>query len=317
MPKYLRWPAIALIFVMTLGSLAMAQPLATESGFLQVEPDLRIFYQRYGTGTPKLFIPNRHEMLPTIAELLYFHDVVTWDPRGRGLSDRPDDLSRYTFDLELEDAEALRRHFGAEDIVYVGISLWGSVAMHYAHRYPESLAGVVALSPLPIAAEFMDAPADLPVHDMSAVEAEIAAWEADGRAAADPYGFCVLNYRVGFADSYMDLANFATLEAANVCQYRNDHFDKIGEVAFGGLIGSQGDWNWRETWKDVSRPVLLVYSSRDWAVEGLRAYTQTLPDVGWVEYDDAGHHVWNEHTSAIMAMIDAFVRGEWADGVTR
>jgi proline iminopeptidase len=301
-----------------LAAFAFAQPPATESGFVQVEDDVRLFYQRYGTGTPKVFIPNRHELWPTLASLLSLHDVVSWDPRGRGLSDRPDDLSRYGLEVELADAEAMRRHFGVERVTYVGISLWGSVAILYAARHPESVDRVVALGPLAVQASQMGESDDPIVHALTAETAELEAIEREGRTSADWYRHCVLTYRVGFADSYADLAKMAPLEAANMCQYPNDRFDKILPVVFEGIFGSFGDWDWRDEVAGVQAPVLLLYGAREgWGVEGVRAYAELLPDVGWVEFPDTGHHVWNERIDVVIPMLDTFFRGGWPEGVNR
>lgn len=296
-----------------------SQPPATETGFIQVEPDVRIFYQRFGSGTPTVFVPMRWELVPTMAPLLERFDVVMWDARGFGLSDRPDDLTRYGLDYELADAEAIRRHFGAQRVFYVGGSLWGSVAMLYAARHPESVAGVVSLAPLAIEARLMDGDPERPVvHDLSEQIAEFEAMKVDGRMDADPYGYCVADYRIGFADSYVDLANFARLEAANACQYANLRDGLPWEVAFEGIIGSWGDWNWRDEFAAIEAPVLLLFGDHElWPLEGVRAYGDVLPNVGWFEFADTGHHVWNERTDEVLTMMEAFFGGAWPTDVQR
>jgi proline iminopeptidase len=310
---------VAVLFAAALAGSAFAQPPATESGFIQVEPDVRLFYQRFGTGTPTVFIPMRSELAPNVAPLLERFDVVMWDARGFGLSDRPDDLTRFGLDHELADAEAVRKHFGAERIYYVGGSLWGSVAMLYAARHPSSVAGVVAMAPLAIEARLMEgSPERAVVHDLSAQIAEVEAMKSDGRIQSDPYGYCVADYRVGFADSYVDLANFARLEQANLCQYANWHWHRAGPVVFEGIFGSFGEWNWRDELANVEVPVMLLYGDHEvWPLEGVRAYTDVLPNVGWKEFADAGHHVWNERNDEVLAMMATFFGGTWPTNVER
>jgi len=313
-----RFHISSLVLALGLLAVAFAQPPATESGFVQVEDDVRLYYQRYGTGTPKVFIPGRAQLTHTFAPLLHFHDVVLWDQRGFGLSDRPDDLSRYGLDVEIADAEKLRQHFGADHITYVGISLWGSVAMLYAARHPEHVAAVVAMGPLAVQAALMGESEDPIVHELPEEAAELEAMARDGRKARDPYGYCRLHLRVNFAGSYVDRANLAPLEAANSCQYANNHPDNVLPVVFEGIIGSFGNWDWRDEVASVTAPVLLMYGAREgWGVTGVRAHAALLQDVGWVEFANTGHHFFNERPDDVLPMLDTFFRGRWPDGVNR
>jgi proline iminopeptidase len=296
---------------------AWAQPPATESGFVQVEDDVRLYYQRYGTGTPTVFIPARLELVHSLASLLSVHDVVTWDQRGRGLSDRPTDSARYGIEAELADAEALRRHFGAERVVYVGISLWGNLGILYASRHPESVAGVVALGPLGIAESLMRASLKRPTPNVHPQRLELARMLADGRIRTQPYAYCVLEKYVEYADSYVDPAAMAPFLAANLCQYANEHsFRQV--VAIDGMFRSFGSWDWRADAEAVEAPVLLLFGEHEqWRTDSVIAYADHLRDVGWLEVPRAGHHVWNDRADVVIPMMDAFFRGQWPEGLNR
>jgi len=296
---------------------AGAQPPATESGFVQVEPDVRLYYQRYGTGMPTVFIPNRLELVTSFASLLHFHDVVTWDPRGRGLSDRPTENGRYGIDAELADAEALRRHFGAERVVYVGISLWGNLAILYAARHPESVAGVVALGPLGIADSLMRGSLKRPTPNVHPQRLELARMLADGRIRTQPYAYCVLEKYVEYADSYVDPAAMAPFLAANLCQYANEQSFRQALV-IDGMFRSFGRWDWRADAEAVEAPVLLLFGEHEqWRTDSVMAYADHLRDVGWLEVPRAGHHVWNDRADVVIPMLDAFFRGRWPEGLNR
>lgn len=309
--------AIAVI-ALTATFLAVAQPRPTESGFLHVEDDIRLFYQRFGTGTPVLFSPMRSEMVTTFAPLLERVDAVLWDARGFGLSDRPEDFTRVGLDHELADAEAMRRHFGAERVHYLGGSLWGPVGMLYAARHPGSVAGVISMAPLAIAAELMGEPDNPIVRDLTAQEAELDAMRADGRDRSEAYTFCVLENRVAFSGSYVDIDNYAGLEVANLCQYENWHPHNVLPLVFEGIFGSFGAWDWRDELSGVEPPVLLLYGDHEaWPLAGVRAYTDVVPNLGWHEFVDVGHHVWNERTDEVIEMVETFLTGVWPTGVQR
>ncbi len=307
----------AILVTLWLGAAAaQTGPRPTETGFIQVEDDVRLFYQRFGTGTPTLFVPNRVVLITTFGDAFDGLDVVTWDPRGRGLSSRPDDPSRYGIDAEIADAEALRRHFGADGITFLGISVWANIGLHYAARAPEHVARVIALGPLPIAQTLMGPP-DAPIeHDLSAERAELEAMAADGRAESDPYAHCVLASFIGLAGSYASLDHMAPLRAANVCQYANERL--VGGPPMQGMFASLGAWDWTELAATVRAPVLLAFGTREnWPLAGVRAYVEALPDVGTAAFEGAGHHVWNERQAEVSAMVRAFAAGDWPEGVER
>ena len=306
----------ALLALILASFAALAQPLATETGFVQVEDDVRLFYQRFGTGTPTVFVPNRLELVLPLAPLLERFDVVTWDPRGRGLSSRPEDEARYGIDAEIADAEAMRRHFGAERVTYVGGSIWGNIAMLYAARHPESVERVFAMSPLALSADRMGPP-DRPItHDFADLDAEIAAWDADGRAETDPYGYCVLVKRRDYADSYLDLANMAIIEANNHCQYDNERPGR--DVARDGMFNSLASWDWTEEVAGIHAPVLILYGDRElWPLAGVRAHAEHGSTVGLLELANSGHHVWNDANPRVLSALESYLVGDWPPGTVR
>jgi pimeloyl-ACP methyl ester carboxylesterase len=320
MNGFLRRTTIAIVLAIALVGVASAQPPASESGFVQVEDDVRLYFQRYGSGTPTMLVANRHEMLPVLMPLLYTHDVVLYDPRGRGLSDRPDDLARYGIDREIADADALRQHFGAERIGYVGNSLWGHVALLYAARHPDRVDRVVALGPLEVATELYAPPDRVIERDTSHLAdliAEKAAMEADGRAASDPFAYCRVEKYLGTLEGYVHEASMDFFSASNLCQYRNEHVDRILPVVFDGILAPAGEWDYRDEIRAVTVPVLLLYGDHDHALEGIRAHADYLQDVGWLMVPDAGHGVAADRPDVVVPMMDTFFRGEWPDGLNR
>ncbi len=309
---------LALAVAALSGGLALAQPKPTETGFVQVEEDVRLFYHRYGTGTPTLFVPNRLELVHSFAPLFERFDAVTWDPRGRGLSSRPADLSRYGIDAELADAEAIRRHFAADRVTYVGISLWANLAVLYAARHPGSVERVVALSPLAVQEAAMGPPADPVRHDLGEMRRELEELEEGGVQADEAYRHCVLSQVLFFAVDYVDLADMKPFQDANTCQYANERPDRIEEVIFGGMFASFGAWDWRDDAASVRAPVLLVFGAREgWDLSGVRAYAELLPDVGWAELPRSAHHVWNDERDAVLGMIERFLEGDWPTAARR
>lgn len=81
--------------------------------------------------------------------------VIALDLPGHGRSPAPED-GRYTMDLFADAVESVRAESGAEQIVLIGHSMGVSVIGQYALRYPQHVAGLVAVDgalPLPAVGE--------------------------------------------------------------------------------------------------------------------------------------------------------------------
>jgi pimeloyl-ACP methyl ester carboxylesterase len=69
--------------------------------------------------------------------------VITWDMRGHGGSDAPEDPAAYTHEACLADMQALLDGAGAERAVLGGQSLGGFVSLRFALAHPDRVAGLV------------------------------------------------------------------------------------------------------------------------------------------------------------------------------
>jgi pimeloyl-ACP methyl ester carboxylesterase len=119
-----------------------------------VERDgVRVFYEVYGTGEPTVLllptwsiIHSRHWkcQIPYLAR--HFR-VVTFDGRGGGKSDRPDDAEAYTEREYVLDSLAVLDATGTDTALSVGLScgaLWGTLL---AAEHPERVLGAAFVGP--------------------------------------------------------------------------------------------------------------------------------------------------------------------------
>ena len=63
--------------------------------------------------------------------------VITYNARGYPPSDVPDDANAYSQERSVEDLKGLLDHLGIERANIGGLSMGGSVALHFGIRYPE------------------------------------------------------------------------------------------------------------------------------------------------------------------------------------
>jgi len=92
-----------------------------------------------GPGSDHTGPKARYGKLADKMQLVYF------DHRGQGRSARGDP-EMYTLDENVEDMEALRRYLGLGQIVSLGTSYGGMVAMAHAARYPTSVSHLVLVA---------------------------------------------------------------------------------------------------------------------------------------------------------------------------
>lgn len=111
----------------------------------------RIAYATSGAGPPLVKAANylthlEHDWQGPVwrhwlRELSRHHQLVRYDERGAGLSDR--DAPEYTVDAWVADLEAVVEAEGLERFPLLGISQGAAVAVAYAARYPERVSRLV------------------------------------------------------------------------------------------------------------------------------------------------------------------------------
>ena len=69
--------------------------------------------------------------------------VISWDMRGHGQTDSPDDPARYSAGLTVADMRALLQQLGVERAVIGGLSLGGYVSLAFALAHPEMTRALV------------------------------------------------------------------------------------------------------------------------------------------------------------------------------
>jgi pimeloyl-ACP methyl ester carboxylesterase len=74
---------------------------------------------------------------PNLAALTATRTVVTWDIRGHGQSDSPDEQARYTHELTIGDMVALLDACGIDVAAVGGLSLGGYLSLELYRDHPE------------------------------------------------------------------------------------------------------------------------------------------------------------------------------------
>ncbi|UTP41018.1 alpha/beta fold hydrolase [Phenylobacterium sp. LH3H17] len=100
---------------------------------------VEIYYEVHGEGPPLLlthgFSATAQMWKGQIDALAPHFQLITWDMRGHGQSDYPDDPAAYSEEATVADMAAILDAVGARDAIIGGLSLGGymSLAFHLAH----------------------------------------------------------------------------------------------------------------------------------------------------------------------------------------
>ena len=110
---------------------------------------VNLAYEIYGDAPDTmLFIPPWSIVHSRIykAQLPYFSErfrCITYDGRGNGKSDRPDDVAAYSLDNYLADALAVMDALHVEQAILVGLSFGGLLASILAAHHPERVRAAI------------------------------------------------------------------------------------------------------------------------------------------------------------------------------
>jgi pimeloyl-ACP methyl ester carboxylesterase len=122
-----------------------------EEGYAERD-GVRVFWERYGEGEPTILLPPTWEIVHSrfwkcqIPYLARHTRVVTFDPRGNGRSDRPNDFDAYRRREFAADALAVLDAAGVDRAVVVAWCDMGE-SLIMAAEHPERVAGLVHIGP--------------------------------------------------------------------------------------------------------------------------------------------------------------------------
>jgi proline iminopeptidase len=237
--------------------------------------------------------------------------LILYDQRGRGKSSAVADVSRFSMDFEIADLEALRQHLGKEKVSLIGWSYLGGLVVLYASQYPEHVDRIVQIGPIPPTFEYFQQASATPIDED--IMARFAELQEEGLAESDPERYCT-----EYWNTYMEVIFF---DPVKISMFRSDKCKCENEMPanatrqLGAIIGSLGQWDWREMVRGLEAPVLTVHGDSDTLpLEGSRVWARSLHDARLFLVHEAGHLPFVEQPEVFYPAVDTFLKGEWPAG---
>lgn len=108
---------------------------------------VKIFFESVGSGPTLLlshgYSATSHMWAAQRAAFSAFCRVVTWDVRGHGRSDSPDDPNAYSEALTIGDMTAILDAVGAERAAIGGLSLGGYLSLKFHVEHPDRVSSLL------------------------------------------------------------------------------------------------------------------------------------------------------------------------------
>ena len=307
-------PATAFGLALLLGAGAVAP--VTE-GFLPGAGGVQLFYRKVGEGGALVvyvhggpgsnFRGSGTDMDP----LARGRTLVMYDQRGSGRSEVVTDASLLTVQHHVQDLDAVRRTFGAERMMLVGLS-WGSgLAVLYAAEHPERVSRLVLVSPMPISKTLLE---ERRVALTALMGPEAAARQRAIRerlpAAGDEETIALC--REASDITFRPYLARPTAEKLRHAQARCDippaaiRNRPLVETA---TFASLGAWDFRPLLARLSMPALVVEGERtNVPLAATREWVRALPNARLVLIPDAGHEMFVDQPRRFLQAAEAFLQ---------
>lgn len=198
-------------------------------------------------------------------------DVITYDLRAHGRSDRP--VSGYRVADFVEDLSALLDETGVDGPVHlVGNSFGGTIAFSFAERYPERVRSIVAIEAEPATHEWS--------RKIGGTLTNVVDW------MEDPQVLAWLEDTYGAHHARLSKVASAVIRATTI----------VEEVPQGPLLDA-------EALRGIRCPVLSIVGSEGFQSDNLLAVQSSLPDCRTEVIDGQNHSVLVERHRTVRTLL--------------
>lgn len=245
---------------------------------------------------------------PTFSALADRMQLVYLDHRGQGRSSRGPQAS-YTLDNNVEDVEALRLYLGLGQIIVMGGSYGGMVAMAHAARYPDSVSQLIVYATT-ASHEFLPK-AQQTLRDRGTPEQiAIAQTLWDGTFQSNDElktYFKILGPLYSYRTEPLDKLSDKRLDQPQSVAWDDRRilsYEAINE-AFGGFLRT---YDIRSELAKITAPTLVIAGRHDWicAPEFSEEIAALIPGAEVQIFENSGHMLRTDEPERLITTIAEF-----------
>ncbi len=285
---------------------------------VETKDGLMLHAEKTGRGVP-VIVPQRIYLREYFESMLEGRTAVFYDPRNRGLSETVNDENKLVRGIwhDAEDLEAVRHHYGFDNVAILAHSYISVAALLYAAAHPARVTRMVLIGPVaPDSSKIY--PQDLRSNDggLEVFQEKLA--ELRSRAASTPPNErCQEVWRLLRMLYVADPRNAGKLHWAP-CDIPNEaNF----MAAFQRYVApSLAALRWTEaTLSRIQAPTLIVHGRKDRSSPygAGRDWARSLPNARLLTIEDAAHVPWIEAPDAVYGAIRTFLNGAWPEPAER
>ena len=275
-------------------------------GHVTTDDGVRLWFQTVGSGPQVVVLPNGFHLLQDFSCLAPGRTLVFYDVRNRGRSDTVTDPAKLVRGIhnDVDDLDAVRRHFGLERLNLIGHSYMGLMVILYAMKYPAHVDRIVQIGPMPPDPRKQYPPvAD---NVLAETMAKLVELQKD-RASYDPIEFCRRFWsilRVIYVSDPKD-ADKIRWDRCDLPNERNFMPYWMGTILPSIQTVSLAD----DDRARFTASVLIIHGTNDRSAPHAagREWAVLLPNAGLLTVDNAGHAPWIEQPKTTLAAVEDFL----------
>lgn len=226
------------------------------------------------------------DFAPVVDGLSRRFQVLTWDVRGFGASDRP--AEGYSIARFAADLAGLLDHIGVDKAVIMGTSMGGTITQRFILDFPEKTAAAVIMS---TSSQVNERARDMWFRQADAIEQEgMAAWVRRSRPPEQ-------------TDEY--LAQHPEVREAEERRIRNNPDGRV----YAQVARAVADYNYTEDLKSVRIPTLVLVGSEDKQTPpgGSVIISRAIPDAELHILEGFGHGLPRETPDQVVNLVTTFL----------